>query len=50
MLMTLLTPLFGVVFGVTLLHDPIEWRFAVGAVLVLSGVLIVNARLGRRNA
>lgn len=49
MLMTLLTPLFGVVFGVTLLHDPIEWRFAIGAALVLSGVMIVNARLGRRN-
>ncbi len=48
MLMTLLTPLFGVVFGVMLLHDPIEWRFAVGAALVLSGVLIVNARLGRQ--
>lgn len=50
MLMTLLTPLFGVVFGVTLLHDPIEWRFGLGAALVLSGVLIVNAQLVRRSA
>ncbi|MFO1467586.1 MAG: DMT family transporter [Steroidobacteraceae bacterium] len=42
MLMTLLTPLLGVVFGAVLLHDPIELRFALGTVLVLGGVLIVN--------
>ena len=48
MLMTLLTPLFGVAFGVTLLHEPLEWRFGIGAALVLGGVLIVNARVGRR--
>ena len=46
-LMTLLTPLFGVLFGITLLHDPIESKFAIGAALVLGGVLIVNARPGR---
>jgi len=42
MLMTLLTPLFGVFFGALLLGDPIETRFAAGTVLVLGGVLIVN--------
>lgn len=42
MLMTLLTPLFGVFFGALLLGDPIEARFAAGTVLVLGGVLIVN--------
>jgi drug/metabolite transporter (DMT)-like permease len=42
MLLSLLTPLFGVVFGAALLGDPIELRFALGALLVLTGVLIVN--------
>jgi len=39
-----LTPLFGVGFGVLLLHDPVDPRFAVGALLVLAGVLMVNLR------
>jgi len=42
MLLSLLTPLFGVLFGAVLLRDPISLRFALGAALVLSGVLIVN--------
>jgi drug/metabolite transporter (DMT)-like permease len=45
MLLSLLTPLFGVLFGAALLGDPIDLRFAVGALLVLMGVLIVNLRL-----
>ncbi len=45
MLLSLLTPLFGVLFGAVLLGDPIELRFAFGALLVLAGVLIVNGRL-----
>jgi drug/metabolite transporter (DMT)-like permease len=47
MLMTLLTPLFGVVAGSVFLHDPIDARFAVGSMLVLAGILIVNAQLIR---
>jgi drug/metabolite transporter (DMT)-like permease len=43
MLLSLLTPLCGVLFGAVLLHDPIEAHFAVGSSLVLAGVLIVNA-------
>jgi drug/metabolite transporter (DMT)-like permease len=42
MLLSLLTPLIGVLFGAALLGDPISVRFAVGASLVLTGVLIVN--------
>jgi drug/metabolite transporter (DMT)-like permease len=42
MLLSLLTPLFGVMFGVVLLADPISLRFALGGALVLMGVLIVN--------
>ena len=45
MLLSLLTPLFGVLFGAALLGDPIDLRFAVGALMVLVGVLIVNFRL-----
>lgn len=44
MLLSLLTPLFGVVFGALLLGDPINLRFGVGSVLVLGGILAVNAR------
>jgi drug/metabolite transporter (DMT)-like permease len=45
MLLSLLTPLFGVMFGAVLLGDPIGIRFALGALLVLAGVLIVNLKL-----
>ena len=44
MMLSLLTPLCGVVFGAVLLDDPIDPRFAVGALLVLAGILVVNAR------
>jgi drug/metabolite transporter (DMT)-like permease len=44
MLLSLLTPLFGVLFGAALLGEPIDWRFALGTLLVLTGVLIVNVR------
>jgi drug/metabolite transporter (DMT)-like permease len=47
MLLSLLTPLFGVLFGALLLRDPIESRFAIGSVLVLAGIGIVNRRLAR---
>jgi drug/metabolite transporter (DMT)-like permease len=45
MLLSLLTPLFGVLFGALILGDAVDTRFAIGAVLVLAGVLIVNRRL-----
>ena len=45
MLLSLLTPLFGVMFGAALLGEPVDLRFALGAVLVLMGVLLVNMQL-----
>ncbi|MFZ6655626.1 DMT family transporter [Undibacterium sp. TJN19] len=39
-----LTPLFGVAAGVILMHDPISPRFAMGAILVCGGILLVNFR------
>ncbi len=40
---TFMTPLFGVCFGVLLLKDPLDVRFATGAVLVLTGIVVVCA-------
>jgi drug/metabolite transporter (DMT)-like permease len=42
MLLSLLTPLFGVLFGAALLDDPISPRFAWGGGLVLLGILTVT--------
>jgi drug/metabolite transporter (DMT)-like permease len=39
-----LTPLFGVLFGVLLLDESFSMRFAVGAALVLAGIVMVNHR------
>lgn len=39
-----LTPLFGVTFGVVLMHDVVGVRFAVSALLVLGGIVLVNRR------
>ncbi len=48
MLLSLMTPLFGVMFGALLLRERIEPRFALGALLVLAGILTVNIQLLRR--
>lgn len=37
-----LTPLFGVLFGVWLLDEPLEPSFVVGSILVLAGVVLVS--------
>jgi drug/metabolite transporter (DMT)-like permease len=37
-----MTPLFGVAFGVWLLHEPLELAFLAGSALVLAGILLVN--------
>jgi drug/metabolite transporter (DMT)-like permease len=42
MLLSLLTPLFGVLFGAALMDDPISLRFALGGGLVLLGILVVT--------
>lgn len=39
-----LTPLFGVLFGVWLLNESLGQSFIVGAILVMLGVLMVNAQ------
>jgi O-acetylserine/cysteine efflux transporter len=42
--LTLLSPLFGVIFGVTLLHDHLTPRMLIGGAVTLAGVLIVLLR------
>lgn len=37
-----MTPLFGIAFGVWLLNEPVEPSFLAGAVLVLSGIVLVS--------
>ncbi|MEO7106264.1 MAG: DMT family transporter [Rhodoferax sp.] len=37
-----MTPLFGIVLGAWLLHEPIESRFLIGAVPVLLGIVLVS--------
>ena len=39
-----LTPLFGVAFGVLLLREPLDPRFVLGALFVLTGITIVNRK------
>lgn len=41
-ILSFLTPVFGVIFGVAILHEPLELAFVVGAVLVLAGVCLVS--------
>jgi len=42
--LTLLSPIFGVGFGVTLLDDQLTWRMLVGGAITLVGVFIVLVR------
>lgn len=42
--LTLLSPLFGILFGVTLLHDQLTWRMLLGGAITLVGVFIVLIR------
>lgn len=41
-ILSFLTPLFGVVFGVAILNEPLEPPFVMGAVLVLLGISLVS--------
>ncbi|GGF28660.1 membrane protein [Youhaiella tibetensis] len=41
-ILSFMTPLFGVASAVIVLHDPVDASFAIGALLVLAGIVIVN--------
>ena len=40
--LSFLTPLFGVAFGILILDDPVTLPFLVGALLVLTGIVMVS--------
>ncbi len=40
--LTFLTPIFGVILGAWLLHEPIEPGFVTGALIALAGVMLVS--------
>lgn len=42
--LTLMAPLFGVVFGVFLMGDPVTWQLVVGGLITFAGVGVVAAR------
>ncbi|MCP5433261.1 MAG: EamA family transporter [Alphaproteobacteria bacterium] len=48
--LSLMTPVFGVLFGVSLLGDPVTGRFLLGGLLTLGGVAIVALRQRARPA
>lgn len=37
-----MTPLFGVLLGAILLHEPVEPGFVTGALLVVAGLVLVS--------
>lgn len=46
--LTLMTPIWGVVFGVILLNEPMSPRLLVGAVVALAGVFMIAVRQNTR--
>jgi drug/metabolite transporter (DMT)-like permease len=56
MLVTFVFPLVGVLLGVLVLGEPFTWRLALGAMMIISGIIVVNSnpvilnRLFRRSA
>ena len=46
--LTLMTPIWGVVFGVILLNEPISPRLLLGAVIALAGVFMIAVRQNTR--
>lgn len=46
--LSLMTPLWGVIFGIALLGEPLTLRLVAGAVISLSGVLVIALRPNRK--
>jgi O-acetylserine/cysteine efflux transporter len=42
--LTLMTPLWGVLFGVTLLNEPFTWKLVLGGAISLAGVFLIAIR------
>ncbi|MBP8242271.1 MAG: DMT family transporter, partial [Thermoflexales bacterium] len=46
--LTLMTPIWGVVLGITLLGEPLTAKLVIGAVVALAGVGVIMVRPNRR--
>lgn len=46
--LTLMTPIWGVIFGIVLLNEPITARLVLGSVISLSGVFVIATRQNKR--
>ncbi|WP_241765152.1 DMT family transporter [Hyphomonas beringensis] len=46
--LTLMTPVWGVIFGIILLNEPITARLVLGSVISLSGVFVIAVRQNQR--
>jgi O-acetylserine/cysteine efflux transporter len=42
--LTLMTPLWGILFGVTLLDEPFTWKLVIGGAISLAGVFLIAIR------
>lgn len=46
--LTLMTPIWGVIFGIVLLNEPITARLVLGAAISLSGVFVIAVRANKQ--
>lgn len=46
--LTLMTPIWGVIFGIVLLNEPITARLVLGSVISLTGVFVIAVRQNSR--
>ena len=46
--LTLMTPVWGVIFGIILLNEPITARLVLGSIISLSGVFVIAVRQNQR--
>ncbi|MBY9065545.1 DMT family transporter [Hyphomonas sp. WL0036] len=46
--LTLMTPIWGVIFGIALLNEPLTLRLIIGAAVSLSGVLVIALRANQK--
>lgn len=48
--LTFMTPIFGIIFGVVFLNEPLEFRFLLGTLFVTAGIMIVTGYEWLRNS
>ena len=46
--MTYVMPIVGIGLGVAILHEPIDLQMVAGGILIIGGIVLMNARIGQR--